>query len=323
MVWYAVDNIVEVCKELDAGANIDAVNVHGCTALHLAAMRDYYGTATLLINRQADVNVMCHAGRTPLQIAVEERHVCIVKLLLENGARIDGEVLFTSCWDDDADMTKLLIDHGADVNFRRVNGETVLRMASWWQRVNSIPLLLAAGADVNEADALRNAVRKNSVELTRLFLHHGAYVDRTDNDKFTALHLAAFIGNIEIVYELLKAGANIKHKNILGETALHTAVHRSHVDVVRLLLIGGLVPGVHDLAKRTVLLANRPASNVHDLKKRRSAETLQIIEEYIMQCKIAFLFATKARVIVPTKTHYFSASHFDVNTIGVIFAFFE
>lgn len=67
----------------DAGADIQARDVFGHTALHLAVLC-WRGAVTLLLRRGADVNARDEAGNTPLHLAVL-RGVC-VDVLLARGA---------------------------------------------------------------------------------------------------------------------------------------------------------------------------------------------------------------------------------------------
>ena len=68
-----------------------------------------------------------------------------------------------------------------------------------------------------------------------LLLQAGATVDAVDNDGWTALHLAANEGKIQVVEALLNAGADkaVKKKN--GKTALDEAQRKNHPAIVKLL----------------------------------------------------------------------------------------
>lgn len=66
------------------------VQVYGDTALHFATKYEQTSTVELLLEYEADVNVVNELGQTPLFYAVNEsRNYEIIKLLIEYGARID------------------------------------------------------------------------------------------------------------------------------------------------------------------------------------------------------------------------------------------
>lgn len=94
-------------------------------------------------------------------------------------------------------ITKLLIDNGANVNVRTVNGKTPLQKAVEKNRVNIVNLLIRNGANVN---AVYNSENR------------------------TALHLASRNGLDKIVEALLGHGVSVNYQNKFGRTALLKAI---------------------------------------------------------------------------------------------------
>ena len=120
---------------LEAGADIDAENDGGQTALHvildLAQFKYTYHrlskeTVELLLGRGADVNLKDKDGRAPLHLAVESAEGDIVELLLDKGAEIDAK--------------------------EDVSGLTALHRAARLRKRNVAELLIARGADINVED---------------------------------------------------------------------------------------------------------------------------------------------------------------------------
>jgi ankyrin repeat protein len=72
---------------LNRGANIEAKNKGGNTALHLAALRDHETMARLLLGGGADIEATNRYGHTALHLAYQ-RHQTVAKLLLDRGANI-------------------------------------------------------------------------------------------------------------------------------------------------------------------------------------------------------------------------------------------
>ncbi|NXM76465.1 ANR11 protein, partial [Serilophus lunatus] len=73
-----------VCKIIKAGANVNAQDYSGLTALHIASMEGFYGIANLLLKAGADVNATQMEQVTPLQDAVKEGHYEVYSKLNAN-----------------------------------------------------------------------------------------------------------------------------------------------------------------------------------------------------------------------------------------------
>ncbi|HET9734958.1 MAG TPA: ankyrin repeat domain-containing protein [Burkholderiales bacterium] len=76
----------KVCELLDAGADIDALDEHGQTALMNAAHRGDVELTRLLIQRGAALNHTAKYRLTALMLAVISSRTEVVRLLVEAGA---------------------------------------------------------------------------------------------------------------------------------------------------------------------------------------------------------------------------------------------
>jgi uncharacterized protein len=74
---------------LDNGANPQARDGSGETAMTLAAARGYHDGLTVLLAYHADINAANENGETALIRAVQTRQEAIVRQLLDVGARVD------------------------------------------------------------------------------------------------------------------------------------------------------------------------------------------------------------------------------------------
>ncbi|VDL80424.1 unnamed protein product [Nippostrongylus brasiliensis] len=72
-----------------------------------------------------------------------------------------------------------------------------------------------------------------------------------DNHGFTALHLAAMVGNENICKVLVRQGWNLSERDKLDNTPLHLAAGRGHTDVVRFLVTAGANMNEKDAMDRT------------------------------------------------------------------------
>ena len=110
------------------------------------------------------------------------------------------------------------------VNVADSRGYTPLTLAAYHGELESVKMLLAAGADVHAKDrtgrtALMGAAFKGHVEIARLLLARGARVDDTDGIGATSLMFAALTGRGEMVDLLLANGANAVRRDQRGYDA--------------------------------------------------------------------------------------------------------
>ena len=189
----------ELERLLDGGWNVDAPGWMGETPLHSAAKRGLPKIALVLIRKGANVN-----ARRP--------------------ERLDTPLQFAS----NAEVARVLIDHGAEIEALDWSGRTPLHWAAQFGLVDVADLLIqnGAGVDPQENDGstpLHWAAREGHHEVVRLLLAHGAKPDVKDHESRTPLHFAAWRGKLQAVEELLRAGANPGIRDKSGKTPLHEA----------------------------------------------------------------------------------------------------
>ena len=69
---------------LDAGADVNAVNINGDTPLHLASLYDQIEEALLLVNAGADINIRDNSDMTAIEIAVQSNHTEWAKTIADS-----------------------------------------------------------------------------------------------------------------------------------------------------------------------------------------------------------------------------------------------
>ena len=233
---------------LDAGADLDASDESGRTALHRAvlARRDPVPIVSLLVGAGASVDAVDDDGRTPLHLALDRGTRGVVERLLaaggESAKRIELEhaVRVTNCglWNTPAffravaaGVVAACIRQGADVNvrseeptwFRPAGGPAPMHLAAEWTRDPAVISVLAqAGAAVDARDdrartPLHLAARHNpDPAVAAALLEAGADVNAWSTGFFidygwdyTALHEAAANENPEVTRTLLQGGADV------------------------------------------------------------------------------------------------------------------
>ncbi len=220
---------------LKAGADADAVNAFGATALMWSVSQPE--KVKLLLDRKANVNVKAKDGRTALMLAA----------LSPGSDRV----------------VDLLLAHGADPKAKAEDGTNFLVAAALGMNPYSVQLALAKGLDVNSPDAARdtpltNAAANGDLASVKLLLEKGANVNAVSAGAgflkvkngviqlglFTPLMVASTYGPTELVEILLKAGAKVNVTDARGMTPLHYAVtsDRQNPEIIRMLLAAGADP---------------------------------------------------------------------------------
>jgi ankyrin repeat protein len=195
-----------VFKDEDKFGLINAVDINGETALHVATKNNFAEIVEALLNHGVDVNVKYPSGQTALHIA----------------ARKDFESILVS----------LLEQDDADVEAKDPLGRTPLHLAS--RSVEVTKLLLEHGADVGTKDnfgftPLHHA--STSVEVTKLLLKRGANADEKGILALTPWILA-FLTKSD---ETLKALLDVSAVNDVNTTALKFYLGGKSAEAVKLL----------------------------------------------------------------------------------------
>jgi ankyrin repeat protein len=229
---------------LKQGANVNASEADGTTALHWAGYRDDLDTADLLLRAGAKVNAANDLGVTPLWTACENGSTAMVQKLLQagadpNAALMSGEtLLMTAARTGNAEVVKLLVAKGANVNAKeRAHGQTALMWAVAQRHPAVVEVLLAHGADVHARTNVWTEVVKTTLEVM-----NPAYVTDIQQGGYTPLLFAARVGDLASAKLLVAAGADINDTAPYGTTALVVAAHSGHGEVAQLLLEKGAEP---------------------------------------------------------------------------------
>ncbi|MGA2603808.1 MAG: ankyrin repeat domain-containing protein [Verrucomicrobiia bacterium] len=119
---------------IGAGANKEARDSNGMTPLIAATYADFKDVVGLLVANKADVNAQDKTGGTPLLWAVFKGDKEMVRLLLANGANVnvkmkDGMTPLHLAASGNADLVELLVTNKANVNAKSNDGTTPLGLA--------------------------------------------------------------------------------------------------------------------------------------------------------------------------------------------------
>jgi uncharacterized protein len=148
-------NTASARELLRGGADVNAAQGDGMTALHWAAAHDDAELASMLLYAGANVRATTRlGGYMPLHLASKSGHVGAVKTLVEGGAPVDAVTstgatpLMFAAASGSVEAVSLLLDRGANPNLRETaNHQTALMFAAALDRAEVVALLLARQAD--------------------------------------------------------------------------------------------------------------------------------------------------------------------------------
>ena len=256
--WAAVRTL------LQQGADVDARQGDGSTALHWASYRDHPETAALLIRAGAEVNAANDLGVTALWAACENGSPAMAEILLEAGADPNmalpfGETpLMTASRTGNADVVRQLLAAGADVDAATGEGAHGAQTALMWAVAQRHPavveVLLAHGADVHA----RSTTFTETVKTISTYANYGlqcvpreeCYITEVRSGGFTPLLFAARVGDLASARLLAAAGADVNETAPDGASALAIAALSGNGDVGALLLDRGADPNAAGAAMR-------------------------------------------------------------------------
>jgi ankyrin repeat protein len=224
---------------IQRGADVNATEGDGATALHWASYRDDVASADALLRAGANVNAANDLGATPLWAASLNGSAAMVRRLLEAGADPNAKLLLgesplmVAARSGHTEVVRLLADKRADVNARAARNQTALMWAVAQKHPDVVALLLAHGADVHARSDVWTNVEAvpphGQLEYNRA-IPHGAD---------TALMFAARVGDLASAKLLVAAGANVNDEDAWGISAATLAAHSGFSELVDLLLEAG------------------------------------------------------------------------------------
>jgi ankyrin repeat protein len=208
-LWAASQNGSDAMVRLllEAGANPNAALLLGETPLMVAARAGKAAVVELLIAKDANINAHAARGQTALMWAVAQKHPDVVKILLAHGADFRAQ---SDAWSE----VMALPPHGyLEYNRAIPHGkDTALLFAARVDDLESAKLLVAAGADVNDADAwgvsaTTLAAHSDFEDMVEFLLEKGADPNAAAAG-FSALQAAVMHRDEKMVAALLAHGAD-------------------------------------------------------------------------------------------------------------------
>ena len=251
-----------VCQVLiDAGADIETKDEVGFSPLHWACRSGELTVVKMLVRNGARVRVIENAGRTCFMFAAAFGHTEIVRYLVDadhtalnlrnrmpdmRDQKGDAKwsALFYAIDQNHADVVKVLIDAGADIELKGARRCSPLHFACCSGKLEVVKMLVRAGADVSVTDnkghtCLTIAADNGHTETVRsLLCLPEADVNQSDINGLTSLNHAVTQKHSDVVQVLIDAGADVEANNI-GLTPLHRACKCGALEIVQMLVEAG------------------------------------------------------------------------------------
>lgn len=244
LLWAAYhDRVDEATRLLHAGANVNAANDLGATPLWAACQNGSVAMVRALLSAGANPNAALLAGETPLMMAARGGRAEIAALLLASGAnpnargpRAQTALMWAAARKHPA-VVKALLAGGADLT---------LRSATWTDTMAVEPhgyLPYNRAIPHGNDTALLFAARAGDLESVRLLVAAGAKVNDADAWGVSALGMAAHSGYRDVVEFLLSKGAD-PNAAAAGFAPIHQAILQRDEAMVRALLAAGANPNL-------------------------------------------------------------------------------
>ena len=219
---------------IEYGASLNAT-ADGWSLLHQAVSYENTEFIDALLARNFDINIKDKNNNTPLHIAAL-KSINITKYLLDKGADVNAvnnhglTPLFIAVYDNNkfATAKEILKDDN-----------TLLQ-----EHMKLIRLLISKGADINHKSnygktVLHFATQEKNTALVKFLVDNGANINLPDAAGYTVLHYAVHQKNTALVKFLVGKGADINIRNKKNQSAIYLAALNDQMDVVLFLLEKG------------------------------------------------------------------------------------
>ncbi|KFR11770.1 Ankyrin repeat and EF-hand domain-containing protein 1 [Opisthocomus hoazin] len=241
--------------------------VEGCSALHLACIKNDIDMCNFLLEQGAHPDVQDKMGRTAAMKAAELGHEFILDVLAKAKAdmtAVDNKgkgVLFYCILPTRRHYhcTQIALDYGADVNNCTTDGKPVFLQACEQARdIKEICLnFLERGANPNASNPatgrtpLMEAAREGVLELVRGLLERGGDVNQFDLERHSAAHFAAKGGFFEILRIISAYNGDLGLIAMNGNTPLHYAAEGGFTNCCKFIGQRGCDPTRKNLLTKT------------------------------------------------------------------------
>lgn len=243
-------DVATVRSLLKSGADVNAAQGDGMTALHHAALRGDDEMTEVLLYAGANLDATSRlGGYTPLHLASQRGHSSVIARLIKAGADPNSPTatgttpLMFAAASGHVDAVKQLVAHQADVNAKeKANEQTALMFAAAADRPEVVKVLLEVGADAAATSKVTDVASLVSPEES---LQDEIRDAQQKNENATPSLNAGgrTVSTIVDPTQIPGVERGYRYNELIGKqgglTALHFAVRQGSVESVAALLAGG------------------------------------------------------------------------------------
>uniref|UniRef100_A0A452HMW3 phospholipase A2 n=1 Tax=Gopherus agassizii TaxID=38772 RepID=A0A452HMW3_9SAUR len=237
-------NMECLCELVECHARLDVTDKNGETVFHYA-VRGSNPEIVKLLGKKPSVglNHLSNQGQTPLHLACQLGKEDVVLALLKCHAKCNvmgtlGYPIHTAVKYSQKGCVQALLE--VDVNQVQFKdpryGAAVLH---WAKNAEMTRMLIEYGCDVNSVSktadmALHIMVKRGRFDSAMVLLTHGALTNAKGQDGNTPLHLAMKQDHLETIKALIVFGADVEIPNEFGETPGLVAARTSKGDIIHI-----------------------------------------------------------------------------------------
>ena len=326
---------------IKSGADVNAPQGDGMTALHWAALDGHPDIAQTLVYAGARIDPITRLGAyTPLHLAAKGGRVEIVGILLGAGANVEARTstggataMHLAAQAGSAEIITALLDKGADVNARDQQwGQTPLMFAAASDRVPAIKVMMERGADPAVTGSTIDMIQRGKDDRasedrrnTLVAAMHGdapapaaaAPVTQASPQQAAATLRPAANPQAARAAADMPAGREAQMQRYGGLTALNLAAREGYVEAVKALLDGGADLNQKSAADGTAPLLTASINGQFDVAKlliERGADVNTTADngEGALFAVINAQWTPKARHPEPAEYMLQTATHMDI-----------
>jgi len=282
--WYGIKDIhiaamngdVEKLKEsLSKGEKINERDFFGHTPLHYAVINNQIEMVKFLISNGAKVDVydyylviphyesdieyvdffrnLTYISRnknlTPLHYAILNGNLEMVKLLVENGAKLyrktsflynRGRAIHLAVMSNNLEIVKFMVENaGVKLDKKNGIGWTPVLVATATGNLEMIKYLLSRGAKIRKVkdyfdnNAIHLAIGTGNVDVIKYLISNKVKVNAKNYFDFTPIFLASRFGYLDVVKLLISNGAKYKKSISYIGFPITQAVKNGHLNIVK------------------------------------------------------------------------------------------
>lgn len=221
---------------LNNGAQVNQVNNHGMTALHLLAnSRADAKTIEIVLEHSADLNAQDNEGNTPLHLLAKKRNrheqffqTELAWLLRINGAEVNVQ--------NHAGETPLHLFH-AHFNFRAKDLKFFIKSGLHWNYCSLVNSLFNHGLNEKIYYKIQKKIKIEGVDFE---IRDEKFINWVTNPK----------GKLSL-YRMLTERNNLAEKDHLGNTLLHYAGNEGCDKIIAMVLKRGIGPNLKNRNRQT------------------------------------------------------------------------